>query len=348
MLGNAIKSVGGGVRPGVPIMLTDSPLLFALNGSQAYASRVAQRLGCRLAEHEERAFEDGEYKSRPLEPVIGRRILVFHALYGDAQQSVHDKLCRLLFFCAALKDDGARHVQVVTPYLCYARKECRTRPLDPISSRYVATLFQACGVDRLMALEVHNVAAFDNAFRIPTCRLECAELFAAHFAPWAATHAVVAVAPDFGAAKRTEQFRLALERLSGRTVASAQMEKHRSNQGLSGAQLSGEVRDKTAIIIDDMISTGSTLLRAGQACQAGGASTIFAAATHGLFIQAQALLDSPLFARIVITDSVPPLRLEPALAARRLQILDSSALLAEALAQEYALQAQWAAAQQPT
>ncbi len=318
-------------------MASEFPLLFALNGSQAYAERVAQRLGCRLAAHEERAFEDGEHKSRPLQPVNGRQAVVFHALYGDAGQTVNDKLCRLLFFCGALKDAGARRVHVVAPYLCYARKERRTQPQDPIISRYVAALFEASGVDRLLALEVHNLAAFDNAFRIPTQHLPSAELFAEHFAALAGTAELVAVSPDAGGAKRAEQFRQALERRSGRPVGSAYMEKYRANDVVSGALLVGEVRGKTAVIVDDLISTGGTLLRAGQACRDAGATRIFAAAAHGLFTGGSELLDSPLFERIVICDSVPPFRLDPPLAARRLDILDSSAAVAALLAEEYHL-----------
>lgn len=319
-------------------MPPDAPLLFALAGTQDYAGKVARRLGCTLAAHEEREFEDGEHKSRPLQAVNGHQVVVFHGLHGDDRHSGNDKLCRLLFFCGALKDAGARRVHVVAPYLCYARKERRTQYQDPIISRYVAALFEACGVDRLLALEVHNPAAFDNAFRIPTQHLQCAELFAAHFAGLVGAGELVAVSPDAGGAKRAEQFRQALERRLGRAVGSAYMEKYRSNDELSGGLLVGQVRGKTAIIVDDLISTGATLLRAGQACQAGGATRLFAAAAHGLFTGGNELLDSPLFERILVCDSVPPFRLEPALVARRLQILDSTAAVAALLAEEYGLE----------
>lgn len=108
-------------------MNTRPPLLFALHGTQEYAARVSRHMGLELAELEERAFEDGEHKTRALTSVESRNAVVFHALYGDDERSVNDKLCRLLFFCGALKDAGARHVQVVAPYLCYARKERRTQ-----------------------------------------------------------------------------------------------------------------------------------------------------------------------------------------------------------------------------
>ena len=318
-------------------MSTDSPLLFALHGSEEYAARVAERLGCTLAAHEEREFEDGEHKSRALESVNGRQLVVFHSLYGDGHHSVNDKLCRLLFFCGSLKDAGARRIHLIAPYLCYARKERRTKYQDPIITRYVAGLLESCGVDRLMVLEVHNVAAFDNAFRIPTRHLESAGLFASHFAPQVGDAEVVAVSPDAGGAKRAEAFRQALEERLGRPVGSAYMEKYRSNDVVTGSLLIGKVEGRVAIIVDDLISTGGTLLRATQACHDAGATRVFAAAAHGLFTGGSELLDSPLLENVVICDSVPPFRLDPALAARRLVTLDTSAAVAGCLAEEYGL-----------
>ncbi|TVT81450.1 ribose-phosphate pyrophosphokinase [Pseudomonas sp. H3(2019)] len=318
-------------------MLTERPLLFALQGSEHYASRVAQRLGCQLAHHEERDYEDGEHKCRPLESVNGREVVVFHSLYGDDRQSAHDKLCRLLFFCGALKDAGARQVQAVTPYLCYGRKDRRTQPQDPTITRYVAAMIEACGVDRLVALEVHNPAAFDNAFRIPTWNVQCTELFARHFAGIVGDAEVVSVSPDAGGTKRAEQFRQALEQQLGRAVGGALMEKHRAQATFTGTLLVGEVQGKTAIIYDDLISTGETLMHAGLACQQAGAARLFAAATHGLFTGGTDLLDKPLFEHLVIADSVPPFRLPADCVTRRLHVLDSTALVAALLAESASL-----------
>ena len=314
-------------------MLTLPPLLFALQGSESYAVRVAQRLGCQLARHEERDYEDGEHKCRPLDPVNGREVVVFHALYGDGRQSANDKLCRLLFFCGALKDAGARQVVVVTPYLCYGRKDRRSQPQDPTITRYVAAFFEASGVDRLITLEVHNPEAFDNAFRMPAWNLQCAELFAEHFAPLVGDAELVAVSPDSGGIKRTEQFRQALERQLGRSVGSALMEKHRADTTLTGTLLVGDVCNKIAIVFDDLISTGETLKHAGNACRKAGAGRLFAAATHGLFTTGSQLFDPPIFEHIAITDTVPPFRLPPDCVTRQLQVLDSTALIATFLAE---------------
>ena len=309
--------------------------LFGMQASQAYAERVATALEVPLAPHEERGFEDGEHKSRPLQDVRGHDAFVIHALHGDDEQTAAEKLCRLLFFCGALKDAGAERVTAVTPYLCYARKDRRTKPNDPITTRYVAALFEAVGIDRVIAVEVHNVAAFENAFRLPTRHIDSAPLFAAHFAALLGDAPVVSVSPDAGGAKRAEQFRAALETRTGRTVDSAYMEKFRSGGVLSGGRLVGEVAGRTAVIVDDLISTGSTLVRAARACHAAGAARIFAAAAHGLFIGGAAeLMAVPEIEQLVTLDTVPPFRLAGAHAGR-LTVLSATMSLARMIAESH-------------
>jgi ribose-phosphate pyrophosphokinase len=111
------------------------------------------------------------------------------------------------------------------------------------------------------------------------------------------------------------------------------MEKHRAHATLSGTLLVGEVAGKTAIVFDDLISTGATLKHAGLACQKAGASRLFAAATHGLFTAGSELFDKPLFEHIAISDSVPPFRLPPEYVTQYLHVLDSTALIASLLAE---------------
>jgi ribose-phosphate pyrophosphokinase len=308
-----------------------SLLFFGLQGSSNLAERVSARLEIPLAQHEERNFEDGEHKTRSLQSVGGHDVFVLHSLYGDASQSGSDKLCRLLFFCGALKDAGANRVTAIVPYLCYARKDRRTKTNDPIITRYVATMFEAVAIDRVIALEVHNVAAFENAFRCPTWHIDSAPLLAAHFAPLLRGETVVAVSPDTGGAKRAEQFRQAMEQLTREDVGSAYMEKFRSGGVVSGAVLAGDVRGKVAVIVDDLISTGGTLVRAAHACRAAGATRIFAAAAHGLFIDgATELFATPAIEGITVTNTVPPFRVR-AEAMHHLTILDASEAIARAM-----------------
>lgn len=309
--------------------------VFGLQGSRDFAELVTNRLEVSLAPHEERGFEDGEHKARPLQDVRGHDTFVLHALHGDAEQSGNDKLCRLLFFCGALKDAGAASVTAVTPYLCYARKDRRTKTNDPVITRYVAALFEAMRIDRVVTVEVHNIAAFENAFRIPTCHIEAAPLFAEHFAPLLRGEAVVVVSPDAGGAKRAEAFRQALEQRIGGAAGSAYMEKYRSSGVVSGSLLAGDVRGKVAVIVDDLISTGGTLVRAAKACRAAGATRVFAAAAHGLFIDgATTLFAAPEIDGITVANTVPPFRVS-ADALPRLTLLDASDAVARVIAAQH-------------
>ena len=134
-------------------------MVFALTASAEIGTAVAAALSQPLAKHEEREFEDGEHKARPLDPVRGADVYVIHSLHGEPGNSANDKLCRLLFFIGALKDAGAARVTAVAPYLCYARKDRRTKPNDPVTTRYVAGLFESVGTDAVVTLDVHNPAA---------------------------------------------------------------------------------------------------------------------------------------------------------------------------------------------
>ncbi len=304
--------------------------LFALNASREFGQRVAKALGVPLSAHEEREFEDGEHKARALKSVRGRDLYVLQSLYGDSSQSANDKLVRLLFFIGALRDASAGRITAVLPYLCYARKDRRTKSRDPVSTRYVAAVLEAVGADHVVTLDVHNLAAYENSFRIPADHLEAKKLFVDYFGSIVAGDEVAVVSPDVGGVKRAEAFREALEGRLGRPVSRAFMEKQRSSGVVSGDRLVGEVAGRTVIIIDDLISSGTTLARAAAAC--GGVRRIYAAASHGLFAQkAGEVLGASPISEIVVTDTVPPFRLEAAAARDKLRILGTAPLFAEAI-----------------
>jgi ribose-phosphate pyrophosphokinase len=249
-------------------------VLFALNSSRDFGEQVSARLGIPLSRHEEREFEDGEHKARSLENVRGKDVFVIQSLHGDSTQSVNDKFCRLLFFIGSLRDASAGRVTAVVPYLCYARKDRKTKSRDPVTTRYVAALFEAVGVDAAVTLDVHNLAAWQNAWRTPTDHLEARKLFVDYFVPLVGGHDVVVVSPD----------------------------------------------------------AGTTLVRAAAACRLRGAPFVHAAASHGVFNrQASEILSSPAIDRIVITNTIPPFRLNPDLVHSKVIVLDVSALFAEAI-----------------
>lgn len=316
-----------------PVAAGARPLrVFVLGDSHELGSRVCHALGVGAAGHEEREFEDGEHKARPLEDVIGCDVFVVQSLHGDQRRSANDKLCRLLFFIGALKDAAALRVTAVVPYLAYARKDRKTRLRDPVTTRYVAALFEAVGTDAVMTIDVHNLAAFQNAFRCPSAHLEALPLFVDAVAPLVKGRGVTVVAPDAGATHRAHAFRQALASALGQTVGAAFSEKYRSGGELGGALLVGEVQGKDVVIVDDMIGTGATLERTAAACRLHGASRVYAVATHGLFTgDAQRNLLQAAFDRLIVTDTVPPFRLEQGPLRDQLVILDTAPLIAEAI-----------------
>jgi ribose-phosphate pyrophosphokinase len=311
--------------------MSGPPLLFALNATADLGGHVARELGLALSPHEEREFEDGEHKARPLENVRGRDVYVAQSLHGAGGQSVNDKLVRLLLFIGALKQSGAARVTAVAPYLCYSRKDRRTKPDDPVSTRYVAAMFEAVGTDRVVTLDVHNLAAYQNAFRCTTENLEARHLLVKPIADAIGQDEALVLSPDTGGAKRAERFRLSLEAQLGRPVTNGFMEKHRSGGQVSGDLLTGEVAGRAVIIVDDLIAGGSTMARAARACAAAGAARVMAVATHGLFSAGAAdkLADSPL-EKIFLTDSVP-LKIPDQRLARRVSVVSVAPFIATAI-----------------
>lgn len=280
-------------------------LLFAPKASLDLASRVANALGTSLSPSEEREFDGGEHKMRPLVEVRNEDVYVVQGLCGDASASANDKLCRLLFFAGALKDAGAARVTAVTPYLAYARKDRRTQPGDPVTTRYVAALMEAVGIDRVVTLEIHNEAAFDNAFRCQTVRLEAAEVFAASIANDLASQPIAVMSPDIGGVKRAQRLRERLMLRMSREVDFAFMEKRRASGIVSGETLAGDVDGRAVVIYDDMIATGGTILRACQAARRAGAKSVYVAAAHAAFLPAaMQLFESRAADSILVTDSV--------------------------------------------
>jgi len=308
------------------------PLLFAPAATRPFGERVARVLGVALAPLEEREFEGGEHKARPLVDPRGRDVFVVQALSGDSAGSANDRLCRLLFVIATLRDGGAASVSACVPYLCYARKDRRTKEHDPVTLRYVAQLIEAVGTDRLIALDVHNLAAVENAFRLPLDHLESAPLLARHLAEELAPGPVCVVSPDFGGAKRAQRLQELLAVHARREVGLAVHEKRRSGGVMSGEVLFGSVKDAEAVIVDDLISGGDTILKAVAACRNGGARRVTAFATHGVFQpEARRLLGPQGPDQLIVTDSILPTRLVPEAAERVPIVLPASALYAEAI-----------------
>jgi len=310
--------------------------LFALSESRDVGAAIAASLGVDLADHVEYDFDDGEHKTRPSVNVRGKDVFVVQSLYGEPGHSVNDKLCRLLFFCGALRDASADRLTIVVPYLCYQRKDRKTQPRDPITTRYVAGLFESVGVDRVLTIDVHNLAAFQNSFRCRTDHLEARPQFVdelvTRIGDRRGKSEVTVVSPDEGGMKRANRFADGMHARLGSPVPTAFVEKLRTGNDIRGGTLVGDVDGRVAVVVDDLIGTGGTIRQAVRACAAGGADRVLAVATHGVFVgDAANTLDDPALEALMIANTIPPFRLRSTPVMEKVTVCDVSPRFAAAI-----------------
>lgn len=312
-------------------------LLFALKGAEPLGHRIAAAGGLvhPLALHEERDFGMGEHKARPLVDVRGKDLFVLGALQGGSGMSANDRLVRLLFFLATCRDHGAARVTAILPYLPYSRKDRRTKDHDPVSSRYVAQLIEATGADEVLTLDVHNVAAFENAFRCRALNLSATGLFAVDIAGRTRDSGLPlsVMSPDPGGVKRAQLLREALQEVAGRDVGFAFREKRRSAGSVTGDLFAGDVAGCSVHIVDDMICGGGTILRAAATARENGAKEVHALATHALFTPeaVQRFVQDTTLDSITVTDSALPFLTPLSPLSDKLRVLASAQIFSSAI-----------------
>jgi len=310
----------------------DDLKIFALDHSKEFGEKVAERLGIALSKHEERSFDDGEHKIRPLENIRNRDVFVIQSLYSDSDAVINEKLCRLLFFIGAAREGCAQRITAVCPYMCYARKDRQTKPRDPVTTKYVAQIFEAVGVNHILTMDIHNLQAYQNSFNCYNDHLEARNIFIDYFEKNIEGGDIAVMSPDEGGVKRSEKFRLSLSKRLGKDIPLTFMEKQRSEGEVTGEAVVGEVKNKTVIIVDDMVSSGTTPTRAAKACKKRNAKRILAAVTHPIFTEAanDALRESSID-KIITTNTRLGFKLNQALLKEKVIILDTSPMFAEAI-----------------
>lgn len=286
--------------------MRDAPaLLCALSESRSLAAQIADHARVELAPLEERVFEEGEFKIRPLDSVRDRSVFVVQSLAGSPGVPVAQRLIRLLFLLFGLLDAGACRVTALVPYLSYARKDRRTQLRDPVNTRYVAQLLECTGISRLVCLDVHNPAALDNAFRIPVDHLSALPMFVRHFSERLSDVNLAVASPDVGGVKRAQLFREMLSKQIGRETDLVFVEKRRATGVVSGGTVVGAVEGRTIIVLDDLCASGGTLVRAAASLRSAGAAAVHVAFTHAPLARGiAAVADCADIASVVTTDSV--------------------------------------------
>ena len=195
-------------------------------------------------------------------------------------------------------------------------------------------MLEAAGIDRVVTVDVHNLQAYQNAFSIRSEHLEARNIFVDYFSKLSDQEKITVMSPDTGGAKRAEAFRSALAKTRSEEVPFALMLKHRSKGIVSGSlKVYGDVKDRTVIIVDDMISSGTTLARGAEACLSEGAASVYAVATHRIFTAAaNDVLKSGNLAKVIVTNTVVPYSLKPETIKERIVELDVAPLFGEAIA----------------
>jgi ribose-phosphate pyrophosphokinase len=309
----------------IPLVPQKRLMVFAGRSHPELAARIAERLGVELGEIELTTFANGETYCRYCESIRGADVFIVQT----GCQPVDQNVMELLFMIQAAKLASAKRVNAVVPWFPYSRQDRKARPREPISSRLLADMLQGAGADRLLTMDLH-AGQVQGFFTIPVDHMTALPLFAQYFRDLGLTgDRVVSVAPDAGRAKHAVRFAEMLE------AEFAIMNKTRpSHDTASVTEITGRVAGKVAIVGDDNISTGNTLLQGAQALKEAGAEEVWVFATHGLFagdaLERFARAD---LAGIVVTDTVP---VDPLRRPENMTVLTVSGLLAETIMNVFA------------
>ncbi|HEX5174258.1 MAG TPA: ribose-phosphate pyrophosphokinase [Gaiellaceae bacterium] len=300
-------------------------MVFSGRSHPQLAAAIAERLGVELGDVQLSTFPNDETYCRYLESIRGADVFIVQT----GAPPVDKNLMELVLMIQAAKLASAKRITAVIPWFPYSRQDRKAKPREPISARLVADMLQLAGVDRVLTMDLH-AGQIQGFFTIPVDHMTALQLFATHFRDLGLTgEGVVAVAPDAGRAKYAVRFAEMIE------ASFAIMHKMRvATDHVEMTEVTGRVRDKVAIVGDDVSTTGSTLVAGAQALKEHGASEVNVFVTHALFSdQALELIADSEIDRVVVTDSVP---VDPRKRPENMTVLSVSGLLAEAIMNVFA------------
>jgi ribose-phosphate pyrophosphokinase len=268
------------------------------------AAKIADKLGIELSVTHNKTFANGEVYCRYEESVRGADVFIVQPTCSNPYEGLgtNDALMELLAMTDAAVGGSAHRVIAVTPWYAYSRQDKKSAPREPISSRMVARMLEAVGIDRILTMDLHS-GQIQGFFEKPCDHMTALFMLTQYFGDLGLDDLVV-VAPDAGRVKLNKQFAAKI----GADLAILNKERP-AQQVAEISYVIGDVRNKTALLVDDMIDTAGTLAAAAQAVRDAGAKRIFTAATHGIFSgNAWENLTNANFEQIVVTDTItlPP------------------------------------------
>jgi ribose-phosphate pyrophosphokinase len=276
-------------------------MLVSGRANPALAARIGDKLGVELSPLTLKTFANGEVYCRFEESVRGADVFIVQPTCGntDTGLSANDSLMELMVMIDAAVGGSAHRVIAVTPWYGYSRQDKKSAQREPISARLVARMLEAAGIDRLVTMDLHS-GQIQGFFQKPCDHMTAMFMLTQYFADLGLEDLVI-VAPDAGRVKLNKRFAAKI----GADLAILNKERPAQQVAEIGYVI-GDVKGKTAVLVDDMIGTAGTLKAAAQAVREAGARRVYAAATHGNFSgDAWQNLTAAGFEQIVVTDTIP-------------------------------------------
>ena len=291
--------------------------IFSGTAHPQLAAAIASELEAGVGRAEVGLWKNGETRVKIEENVRGSDVFIVQ----PTSDPVDHHVMELLLMLDALKRASAARVTAVIPYYGYAKQEKKTSGREPISAKLVADILTTAGANRVLAVDLHS-AAIEGFFDIPVDHLRATPLLSRAFRR-AIDDDVVVVSPDAGGVARAQDFRI---RVGGSLAIISKQ--HPRPDATETLDMVGDVDGKVAVIVDDMISTGGTLVQAARMLQERGAKEVHVAATHGIFAgDAIDQINASNIDRIFVTDTIP----QTPQATERVQIVSIAPLVAEAI-----------------
>jgi len=290
------------------------------NSNKILSKNIAKYLRSKLVNSSIKKFSDGEIYVEINENIRGNSIFIIQSVSSPA----NDNLMELLLSIDALKRSSAKNITAVIPYFGYARQDRKVVPRTSISAKLVSNLITQAGADRVVTVDLH-AGQIQGFFDIPVDNLFATPIFARHVKKKIKSKKIICVAPDVGGTERAR----ALGKLLN--VGLAIVDKRRPKPGQSQVMnVIGDVKDKTCIIVDDIIDSGGTIVNAAKALKARGAKEVYVYITHGVLSgDAVKKIKNSVIKNLVITDTID--NNEKTKNVKNIEVLPISALMGEAI-----------------
>ena len=272
-------------------------IIFSLSTNKKLAASISKKTGIELGKCEIEHFADGEILCRCLSNVQGKKVYIIQSTSRPATERIFE----ILVFADALRNMDCGEITLILPYYGYSRQDRVAREGEPITAKLVAGLYQVAGIDRVISVDLHTFQ-IQGFFSCPVQNIETTELFADYFVKKFKKEGLnfedlVVVTPDHGSALRARDLGSMFD---GASLVFVDKRRPAPNKSEVTAVV-GDVKDKTCLVVDDIIDTGGTINNAVEALFKKGAKEVYVCATHAIFSNEK--LD-PRIKEIVVTDTV--------------------------------------------